>query len=78
MTERTMERRFTAAVGVTPKQFARIVQFQSSLNHLSDATHARLVDAAYTYGFADQSHFIRTFKRYTGRTPSEHRKIVAG
>lgn len=78
MTERTLERRFTAAVGVTPKQFARIIQFQSSLNHLSAETHARLVDAAYTYGFADQSHFIRTFKRYTGRTPSEHQKIVAG
>ncbi len=77
MTERTMERRFTAAVGVTPKQFARIIQFQSSLTHISEEAHSRLIDAAYTYGFADQSHFIRTFKRYTGRTPSEHQKIVA-
>ncbi|MGB3779617.1 MAG: helix-turn-helix domain-containing protein [Tunicatimonas sp.] len=77
MTERTMERRFAAAVGVTPKQFARIIQFQSSLTHISEEAHARLIDAAYIYGFADQSHFTRTFKHYTGRTPSEHQKIVA-
>ncbi|MGB3849914.1 MAG: helix-turn-helix domain-containing protein [Tunicatimonas sp.] len=77
ITERTLERRFTAAVGISPKQFARIVQFQSSLTHISEESHARLVDAAYIYGFADQSHFIRAFKRFTGRTPLEHRKIVA-
>jgi AraC-like DNA-binding protein len=28
-------------------------------------------------GFADQSHFTRTFKRQTGLTPADYRKMIA-
>jgi AraC family transcriptional regulator len=36
-------------------------------------TDAPLVEIAYRAGFADHSHFTRTFKRLTGMTPYEFR-----
>jgi len=71
LTERTFERKFNAQVGLTPKQFAKIIQFKSSLQQLTDENYEQLLDVGYDSGFADQSHFIRSFKKYTGKTPSE-------
>ncbi len=70
MTERTFERNFMSQVGLTPKQFAKIIQFKSSINILTQAKYNSLLDIGLESGFSDQSHFIRTFKSYTGQTPS--------
>jgi AraC-like DNA-binding protein len=70
ITERTFERNFISQVGLTPKQFAKIIQFQTSLHKLSEANFEKLTEVSADSGFADQSHFIRTFKKYTGQTPS--------
>ena len=70
VTERTFERNFKSYVGLSPKQFAKIIQFQSSLNRLTKAKFQKLTDIGLESGFTDQSHFIRTFKSYTGQTPS--------
>ena len=71
ITERTFERRFAKEIGVTPKQFAKIIQFNFSLNQIQESDYTNLTNVAYENGFADQSHFIRTFKKYTGATPKE-------
>lgn len=70
ISERAFERRFQAQVGLSPKQFSRIIQFQNSLNALQEKEFATLSDLVYQNGFADQSHFIRVFKAFTGTTPS--------
>lgn len=70
ISERTFERRFLAQVGVTPKQFSKIIQFQNSLAELQDSDFSKLTDVVYNNGFADQSHFIRVFRAFTGTTPS--------
>ena len=70
ISERTFERRFLAQVGITPKQFSKIIQFQNSLSDLQDNDFTKLTDIVYKNGFADQSHFIRVFKAFTGITPS--------
>ena len=70
LTERTLERNFKAYVGLSPKQFSKIIQFQSSLNKLTERKFQKLTDIGFDSGFTDQSHFIRTFKSYTGQTPS--------
>jgi len=70
MTERTLERNFAAHVGLTPKQFCKIIQFQNAINKLTQSTYNSLLDIGLDSGFSDQSHFIRTFKQYTGQTPS--------
>jgi AraC family transcriptional regulator len=37
-----------------------------------------LVEIALAAGFADQTHFTRSFKRVTGMTPSEFRRLFSG
>jgi len=70
ITERTLERNFLSETGLTPKQFAKIIQFQSSLDKLSKDRYNKLTHIGIDSGFTDQSHFIRVFKKYTGQTPS--------
>lgn len=70
LNERTLQRYFVKYVGISPKKFAKIIQFQSSLNQLSDRIHANLTEIVYESGYADQSHFIRNFKTFTGKNPS--------
>lgn len=70
MSERSFERKFKAQVGLTPKQFAKIIQFQKSLSFLNESNFDKLTDVGFDSGFSDQSHFIKTFKSYTGQTPS--------
>ncbi|MEM9833193.1 MAG: helix-turn-helix transcriptional regulator [Bacteroidota bacterium] len=69
--ERTLERKFLSEIGVTPKQFAKIIQFSFSLNQIKKSDYTNLTNVAYDNGFADQSHFIKTFKQYTGKSPKE-------
>ncbi len=75
LTARTFERRFVGEVGVSPKQFAKIIQFQASLADIGGKTYTKLTDVVYKNGYADQSHFIRVFKAFTGKTP---KKFIAG
>ncbi|MBL4736022.1 MAG: helix-turn-helix transcriptional regulator, partial [Flavobacteriales bacterium] len=77
VTERTLERHFLKEIGVTPKQFAKIIQFSSSMKQITETDYLNLTEIGYDCGFADQSHFIRTFKRYAGKTPKEFQKQVS-
>jgi AraC-like DNA-binding protein len=76
LSERTLERKFKQAVGISPKLFARIARFQQSLDQLRQNQYDKLSDVAYGNEYADQSHFIRVFKEFTGFTPLEFRKQV--
>ena len=67
---RSLERNFFQQTALKPKQFARIIQFQSSLIQLSVKDYNKLTDIVYENGYADQSHFIRVFKSFTGKIPS--------
>ncbi|KUY30622.1 helix-turn-helix domain-containing protein [Elizabethkingia ursingii] len=69
---RTFERRFLSETGLSPKQFAKIIQFQTSLQQLNSKDYNKLSDIVYENGFSDQSHFIRVFKAFTGKTPKSY------
>ena len=75
--ERTLERRFLKEIGVTAKQFSKIIQFSSALEQMTEADYVNLTEISYESGFSDQSHFIRSFKRYTGKTPKEYLKEIS-
>jgi len=64
----TLERRFAAAVGVSPKRFARAVRLRSAV--LSYAADMSLTDVAMGAGYYDQSHFVREMQRATGLAPT--------
>jgi AraC-like DNA-binding protein len=74
LNERTFQRIFKKYVGVTPNQYRRICQFQLSFYQLRSKEFTKLTDIAYDNGFADQSHFIRSFKEFTQVTPNDYLK----
>ena len=73
--QRTFQRKFEQQVGVSPRLFARICRFQHSLALVKANGFEKLSDIAYETGYADQSHFIRTFKEFTGLTPLDFQKV---
>jgi len=76
ISERTFERRFADHVGIAPKLFARICQFRASLVQLEQQQFDKLTDIAIDNGYADQSHFIRSFSEFTGLTPSRYFELI--
>ena len=72
LNERTFQRIFKKYVGVTPNQYRRICQFQDSFAQLRSKDFNKLTDIAFDNGFADQSHFIRSFKEFTKITPNNY------
>ena len=74
MHERTFQRIFKKYVGVTATQYRRICQFQLSFAQVRAGQFDKLTDVAYDNGFADQSHFIRSFREFTQLTPNDYLK----
>jgi AraC-like DNA-binding protein len=64
-----LARIFRERVGVTPKLYARLARFQSSLAYTSAGEAAERACAALALGYADQSHWIAEFKEFSGLTP---------
>jgi AraC-like DNA-binding protein len=72
LNERTFQRIFKKYVGVTPTQYRRISQFQLSFEQLRSHQFSKTSEVAFDNGFADQSHFIRSFKEFTHTTPNDY------
>lgn len=69
---RHLERQFLQTVGLGPKRLARIVRFQRALRLIRREPPRSGAATAASCGYADQSHFIREFRRLAGSAPSEH------
>ena len=70
LSRKQFERVFFNAVGMMPKEYSNVARFQKSL-WLMQNGNRDFADIAYTCGYADQSHFIRECRRYSGTTPAE-------
>jgi AraC-like DNA-binding protein len=74
---KTLIQRFHAQVGLSPKQVANILRFETAVKGITAATDEESwADLAIACGYYDQSHFNREFRRYSGRTPSEFRAAL--
>lgn len=74
VTERSLERAFKAFVGVSPRLFIRISRFREAMQQMARGGSERLTDIALDHDYADQSHFSRTFREFTGFTPKQYLK----
>lgn len=72
MSVRQLERGFQHVIGTSPKMFARTLRFQEAQRHLMFHPEADLTQLAHDCGYFDQAHFIKDFKAFAGRTPSEY------
>jgi AraC-like DNA-binding protein len=75
LTERTFQRMFEKNIGISPNQFRRICQFNSAFQQLQKRKFNNLTDIVFDKGYADQSHYIRTFKEFTNITPTDYLKF---
>jgi AraC-like DNA-binding protein len=72
LTERTFQRIFKKYVGITATEYRRICQFQMAFYQLKSGQFENLTDVAYTNGYFDQSHYIRSFREFTAMTPNDY------
>ncbi|MGV3630343.1 MAG: DUF6597 domain-containing transcriptional factor [Bacteroidota bacterium] len=68
---RQLERRFSSAIGLSPKQLSKIIRLQATLKMLDRGQFENLTDLAYGNGYFDQAHFIKDFKEFTGMSPKQ-------
>lgn len=72
LAERTFQRIFKKYVGITANEYRRICQHYFAFSHLKSGHFEKLIDVAFTNGYFDQSHYIRSFKEFTNTTPNEY------
>lgn len=73
---RTLLRRFRAATGMTPKQYARIARFWAAARSLMDHDRAGWSRVAAETGYADQAHLTNEFADLLGLSPSRFEEHV--
>ncbi|NAS31054.1 helix-turn-helix domain-containing protein [Flavobacteriaceae bacterium R38] len=70
ISERSLERRFKTAVGISGQLYIKIIRFSHIFKTVKE--HSKWADVAYLCGYYDQSHFIKNFKEFTGENPSAY------
>lgn len=68
---RQLVRKFSSAIGLSPKQLSKTIRIQATLKTLLTTDVTSLTDLAHENQYFDQAHFIKDFKEFTGLTPKE-------
>ena len=63
---------FKRQVGVTPKQYLKIMRFQKAIHQIEKDTTTPWSEIARQSGLYDQAHFINEFRAFSGFTPGEY------
>lgn len=69
VSERHLRRVFKEAVGVSPKEFAKLTRFQRALRTAHEDSRASWASIAAATGYYDQAHLIGEFHAISGVTP---------
>lgn len=70
---RTLERRFTAKVGLMPKRYARVRRLQRVMRAIRSLPGCDWSWLAAEHGYCDQSHLVHEFRELADITPSAYR-----
>jgi AraC-like DNA-binding protein len=68
---RHLGERFRAALGLAPKQAARVLRFEWACEELARAPRRPLADLALACGYHDQPHLTREWQALAGTTPAQ-------
>lgn len=78
ITYRTLHRIFVREIGVTPKEYLRILRFNRVCKIINKYPELDWSDLIYSCGYYDQSHFIHDFKDIIKATPYQFLKLTGG
>ena len=67
-TGRHVRQLFLRHIGHSPKQLANIIRVQNALQHIDKMKYSNLSEAAFQFGFSDQSHMNREFRKFLNIT----------
>jgi AraC-like DNA-binding protein len=68
--DRHLSTLFDAEIGLSPKIAARIIRFDRARRAVQASERGRLGVIAADHGYSDQSHLVRDFVSFTGRSPT--------
>ena len=73
---RQLERLFHEYVGITPKKLSNLIRYQFLWRDILCEPDFDVLSAVHKYGYTDQSHLLREFKRYHSMDIHEARTIA--
>lgn len=71
--ERYLNRVFQAHAGLSPKLFCELLQLQFCIRHIITVQPKSLLEAAVNYGYFDQAHMNRAFRKFLNCTARDVR-----
>jgi len=71
LSEAQFRKRFREEVGLSAKQFSRIIRIRSVVDALHQGWRQSLAELAQVHDYFDQAHFIKDFRQVTGVTPTQ-------
>ncbi len=72
LSRKQFERIFAEHIGISPKQYLKIIRFQSAIFQKQRNNDLNMTELSYSSGYFDQSHFINDFKSLSGLTPKHY------
>ena len=73
---RQLERLFAEHIGIPPKQFSSLVRYQLLLREWLYSPAFDVQDAVCRYGYTDQAHLLKEFKKFHTMTPGEAKRYA--
>lgn len=75
---RTLTRRFSTAVGISPKTACRVARLQTAATEIRSNPQASLARVAIRAGYHDQAHLSRDFRSLARVTPASYAREMGG
>ena len=72
LSRRQFERIFARQIGISPKQYLKIIRFQYCIFQKQQNADLSMTELTYESGYFDQPHFINDFKSMCGLTPNQY------
>ena len=69
MSQTQLRRKIAAVTGVSAARYITFLRIEEAKKLLRQYPAVTIIEVAFRTGFADNSHFTKVFRRFTGMTP---------
>ena len=76
MSQTQLRRKIAAVTGISAAKYVTFLRIEEAKELLKQYPNVTIIEVAYSTGFADNAHFTKVFRRFTGQTPMQFIKGV--